>query len=613
MRLLMSHLPVSSGDAKHAAPCRAPGLAAALVLALALTGCANRQTTVVPSEGHITPPPKPAGEILAPVKSTTFAVPPPKPQIKPPTYSVVVNDVPVKELLQALARDTRENIDVHPGLTGLVSLNAINETLPAILERVSSQVSMRIQRERDVIFVLPDTPYLKTYRVNYVNMSRDVESRIGVSGEVGGGSAGAGGQGSGGGGSGSATTGAGNTSQTRVQSQSKNNFWELLQDNVRQILTSTRALNQTERDRAERAEAQRTAREERLAQAEAVARAGAGATALFKEAFSAPRPPLVGETRDEIVANPIAGTLSVLATERQHMLIQQHIDHVTQSAQRQVLIEATIVEVRLSDRYRAGVDWSRLKIGDRGFDIVQNLSAGNLGTPPAFVVSYINPTSRLGDIAAAIRLLEQFGNTRVLSSPKLMSLNNQTALLKVVNNAVYFTIQAQAGTILSSGASTPTAFTTTVHTVPVGVVMSVTPQINENGQVTISVRPTISSITGFKNDPNPALAGTGITNAVPEIQMREMESVLQVGNGQTVILGGLMQDEIRRARDQIPGAGSLSGIGDLFAYRDDETTRNELIIFLKPTVISNPSLDTDELKFYQRFLPQAQGRAVPAP
>ena len=111
-------------------------------------------------------------------------MPPPKPAVKPQTYSVVVNEVPVKDLLLALARDTKQNIDIHSGLHGLVSLNAINETLPAILERISKQVNMRYRLEGNTIIVSPDTPYVKTYRVNYVNMTRETTSTIGVSGEI---------------------------------------------------------------------------------------------------------------------------------------------------------------------------------------------------------------------------------------------------------------------------------------------------------------------------------------------------------------------------------------------------------------------------------------------
>jgi general secretion pathway protein D len=123
--------------------------------------------------------------------------------------------------------------------------------------------------------------------------------------------------------------------------------------------------------------------------------------------------------------------------------------------------------------------------------------------------------------------------------------------------------------------------------------MSVLPQVSENGTVSLTVRPTI----------NPALADAEVENLVPEIQVREMESMLQIGSGQTVVLGGLMQDNVRRDRDQVPFAGSLPTVGDAFAYRDEEVKKSELIVFLKPTVVANPSLDSDELKFFQRFLP----------
>src|SRR5690606_32921886 len=88
------------------------------------------------------------------------------------------------------------------------------------------------------------------------------------------------------------------------------------------------------------------------------------------------------------------------------------------------------------------------------------------------------------------------------------------------------------------------------------------------------------------------------------VQIREMESVLQVGTGQTVVLGGLMEDDIRHNREQIPGADEIGGLGEVFRFRDNRNIKRELVIFLKPTIVTNPSLQSDELKFYQRFLPQ---------
>jgi general secretion pathway protein D len=327
---------------------------------------------------------------------------------------------------------------------------------------------------------------------------------------------------------------------------------------------------------------------------------------------------------DDVIVNAISGTVTVNATEKQHQLVQQHLDSVISAIQRQVLIEATIVEVALSEKYQGGVDWSRLPITG-GASISQTL-LGGFGTgltqsgANLFQVGYVNPNSSLGNISATVKLLQEFGNTRVLSSPKLMALNNQTALLKVVDNVVYFEVQSTPA-VVSGSTITPGTTNTTAKTVAVGVVMSVTPQINEDGRVSLTVRPTVTRLNPdqpFVNDPNPNLAnpcgpvpaGTctipAVPNRVPQVQVREMESVLQVGSGQTVVLGGLMQDGAQRNRQQIPGADELSAAGELLRFRAESVIKTELMIFLRPIVVANPSLESDELRFFQRFLPQPE-------
>jgi len=305
-----------------------------------------------------------------------------------------------------------------------------------------------------------------------------------------------------------------------------------------------------------------------------------------------------------------------MATERQHLLIQQYMDGVGSASQRQVLIEATIAEVTLSKTYQAGVDWSRLSFSGGGFTFGQQL-LGQFGpglgaAPTGLTLGYSNNTSNTGNISATVKLLQQFGDTRVLSSPKLMALNSQTALLKVVDNVVYFTIQSQVsqGT---QGAGNLQSFTTTPNTVAVGVILSLTPQINDNGIVTLTVRPTITRVKDFVQDPNPALTvdqvnggalANPIKSLIPEIQVREMESVLQLVSGQTAILGGLMQDNVQRNTDSIPGLGNIPRVGELFSYRNDNVQKTELVIFIRPVVVTNPTINSDELKHLRRFLPE---------
>jgi len=595
--------------------CAVPALALAIVLGV--SGCANIKPYIPPSEGHIAKPQvkaEPDKAIPPPTRVSEF-VPPPKPVAKPQTYSVVVSEVPVKDLLVALARDTRQNIDVHPGISGLVSLNAVNETLPAILERVSKQVNMRYRLEANTIVVSPDTPYVKTYRVNYVNMTRETSSTIGVTGELAV-SGGAGGAASGGGGGGSSG------SSTVVRTVSKNDFWDQLRDNVRSILNSTRLQSLSAEAKGERLALIKQEQEMRVKQMEAASRAGQGASSLAASVVSSSggAQQQASLLPDDVVVNAISGTVTVNGTDKQHQLVQQHIDSIVNAMQRQVLIEATIVEVVLSEKYQGGVDWTRLPITG-GPSLAQSMLGGFGGGltqagANLFQIGYINTNSPVGNISATVKLLEEFGTTRVLSSPKLMALNNQTALLKVVDNVVYFEVTAQ--TTATQGVSN-TTFNTIAKTVAVGVVMGVTAQINDDGRVSLTVRPTISRVLRSVNDPNPALANPcgipvpvggcnikPITSPVPEVQVREMESVLQVGSGQTVILGGLMQDNARRDRQQIPGADQLSAAGELLRFRDESVSKSELMIFLRPTVVVNPSLESDELRFFQRFLPQPE-------
>jgi general secretion pathway protein D len=570
----------------------------ALASLVMMGGCVPPQAFDT-SSGHITQPSQPAvlAPPPAPVKAAP-ALPPPKPGAPVPTYTVVVNDVPVKDLLFSIARDTQYNIDLHPGISGNVSLNAVQEPLPAILERIARQANLRYELNGRTVSIMPDTPYVKTYAVNYVNVARNTTSSVGVAAQI----ASTGGGGIGGtGGSSSATTG--NSSTTTVSSESNNDLWAVLADNIRTILAGTRAVTQSNEQRAAQLDAEKAARAERVSQAEAASKAGAGAANLFTAAF-ANQP--VGDGKYDVAANPVAGTVTVLGTAKQQELVQQYLDRVMQSAQRQVLIEATIVEVSLKDQYRAGIDWSKALQGTTGWAL--NTLGGGTNALAGTLTPFIQAThTGSNGFTAAIDLLESFGNTKVLSSPKLMALNNQTALLKVVDNLVYFNVKADTTTTANVG--TTTTFTTTPQTVPVGIVMTMTPQINENGMVSLTVRPTISRNVGFVKDPNPSIPAD-IPNQVPVIQVREMESLLQIRSGQTVILGGLIQDDRNNARDGLPILSRPEGVGAVFGQHERINSQTELVIFLRPIVVVNPTLESDELRQFQRLLP-SNARSTP--
>lgn len=585
---------------------------------LAVSACAHK-SKVQPSKGHIDQPntsavetsnasTKAAGVIPKPVTNQIY-LPPPKPKTKEPVYSIVVYDTPVKEVLFAIARDSKLNIDIHPSIQGRVTLNAVDQTLPAILERISKQVDLTYKVQGNVLTIAPDQPVLRTYKIDYVNMSRDTRGFIGVDGQISSTSQSSSGIGAGTGAAatgGASTvtstsgTGATNSSRTSIISESKGRFWETLENNIRDIL-------------------QETDKEVMIA------RAGGGGslTAAEKTDINAKDAGVqsrnqIAERNDfreeyktlfaaNVISNRDAGVISVRATNRQHEKVQEFLDKVLNSAKRQVLIEATIVEVKLNDGFQAGVDWSRLNNSatNSGFTFEQTLGPqiSPSAITPGFVMGYLNPLSRIGNIAGSISLLSQFGETKVLSSPKLMVLNNQTAVLKVVDNLVYFTVQSQISQSVSvGGGANLQAFTTTPNTVPIGVVMSVTPQISDSGLVNINVRPTVSSFIRYVKDPNPQL-NSSFNQGIPEIRIREMESLLQINSGNIAILGGLMQDEISNNTDKVPGVSDVPGLGKLFTGQNKSTTKTELVIFLRPTVVANASLESDELANYKQFLP----------
>src|SRR6185436_15654075 len=210
---------------------RARGLAKVVVaaaIAAATAGCGL--PPVKPSANHVrAEEARPEGAIPAPVHVAP-ALPPPSPAVRPETYSVVVNNVRVQDLLFALARDAKLNVDVHPSVTGTVTLNAIDQTLPQLLGRISKQVDMRYEMDGQTLSVTRDTPFLRIYRIDYVNMARDATSLANLSTNVSGSGASPGG----GGGS-----GAQNNSTSVIKTTSVNSFWATLVANVRDLLRET--------------------------------------------------------------------------------------------------------------------------------------------------------------------------------------------------------------------------------------------------------------------------------------------------------------------------------------------------------------------------------------
>ncbi|MEM7563341.1 MAG: hypothetical protein AAF353_09860, partial [Pseudomonadota bacterium] len=251
---------------------------------------------------------------IPPVVEQVPIIAAPEPAEPLQTFTVVATDLPASELLFALARDARLNLDIDPSIDGRVSINAIDQTLPQILKRISRQVSLRFYLDGPNLVIEEDKPFVRLYRIDYLNIARTTKTSVGIETALGEGSDDAGGS-------------SGDSSAT-VTNESDNNFWETLEANI-DLLAD------------------------------------------------------VGGVDGTVISNRETGTISVMTSSAGHKSIQQFVDTVLGSARRQVLIEATVVEVTLNDDFQAGVDWSRIATGN-GWSIGQQLLTGTttLGSLP---------------------------------------------------------------------------------------------------------------------------------------------------------------------------------------------------------------------------------------
>ncbi|MBF0153872.1 MAG: SPOR domain-containing protein [Magnetococcales bacterium] len=445
-------------------------------------------------------------------------------------YTFAVNNMPVRDFVAGLARDAKMNVDVYPGMAARITLSVVDQTLPQILKRVARQAKVHCEIRDNVIILAPDRSLTRIYQVDYVNPEQGTEKRVKRKRNDRPGSA-----------SDVLADGAGGSA--------KGQFWEALTRSVQSILNQDGA---SERNR-------------------------------FAEDDSGQRPGIVSLNQD-------AGVLTIHATSAQHAQIKELIDRIQENAQRQVLIESTVVEVELNDRYQDGVDWAYLASTPAG--VMSGMEGPGRGAGVPFFPLPMRGNGAgaggNGSVTALVQALNQFGAVKVLSNPKIMAMNNQTAVLKVVENKIYFSLSGQG-----SGAGKG-MYDSQVHTVPVGLVMRVTPQIDAQDVVSMKVRPTISSISRWVNDPNPGLVrgntltGVESPNPVPEIRVREMESMLRVRNGQVAVLGGLMQERMDKSAAESTKAQDIPLIGGFFTKQKEASlTKTETVIFLRPVVVSS--------------------------
>ena len=279
-----------------------------------------------------------------------------------------------------------------------------------------------------------------------------------------------------------------------------------------------------------------------------------------------------------ISSNKSAGIISIFATDKEHTTIIKYLSDVEKSASAQVLIEAKVVEVSLSEFFQGGINWTSL--GKKNTITAANSVAVASG------IAYTALELFSSDIAASVSALETFGTTRTLSSPRIHAINNQKASLNFGDKLVYFKIDNNQNVTTTGTATANTStITSTKQEENIGVQLDITPSINlRTGEIIMSVKPQLSVQNGFVVDP---ASPSGISNKVPVIQTRTLDTIAKIKSGSVLVIGGLMKDTTSNTDNGVPFLQRIPILGWLFKSVSKDTKIVETVIFIKATILSS--------------------------
>jgi type II secretory pathway component GspD/PulD (secretin) len=503
------------------------------------------------------------------------------------TFTFRLENIPASQILELISKELDLGYEMDECGNQPVSLVGRNMPLLQIIESLEQQAGASVVMKGSQLSMRCEIDELRVYTLDYLSIARQMNDTSSLSSAIAGNPREL-----------SDRRDTGNRSELLLNNSQQHNLWQDIEQQIEQIIQaqikpvefSTRErIVDEEQDRAysnSRVQPDRRARPN-LRSATQVSSERRDITTTRKETRSG-----------RVIANPESGTVAVIAKPSQHRRVLHWLEQIQRRVDKQIVIEAVITEISLNDRYERGIDWNILR--RNGITAGLAVQGANL-VNPALILNAARSGNNT-DANVVLSLLEEFGRTAVLSSPRVVTMNQQAAVLKVIDNRVYFTtdVQTSAPTQNSPAFST---FTTQVQTVPVGFLMTVTPQIADNNAIQLRVRPTLSRIVGFVQDPNPALQQLNIVSRVPEVQTRELESILRLKSGEMALLGGLRQKENSGLDRGIPGSPQAL---DLLTESTNRTENHiELVVLLKATVLDSASASQHGNELQNRELASA--------
>lgn len=479
-----------------------------------------------------------------------------RPPADEPRFDIAVNDLPAQQFFMGLVDGTRYNMVVHPEVTGNITLNLRNVTISDVVTAARDVYGYEFERTAYGFQVLPTRLGARVFQINYLNMQRSGSSSTFVSaGTLQDAKSNNGGGADSGSDNGGGDSGGGGESRT--------------QRSVAGTQVSTVAPQ----------------------------------TSFWQELASALNAIVGGAEGRSVVVNPQSGVVVVRAMPPELREVESYLQAAQLIAERQVILEAKVLEVELSDGFQSGINWAavfdKVSLGQTGGGTVFNDSSGvsdwsgaNIpltpGVPPVAGV----PSTAFGGVfslavhddnfAGFVELLKTQGNVQVLSSPRISSMNNQKAIIKVGTDEFFVT---DVSTTTITGTATTT--TPNIELTPFfsGIALDVTPQISRDGVVTLHIHPSVSEVTDQQK--KITIAGIDQTLPLARSSVRESDSVVRARSGQLVVIGGLMQTKVRDQNARTPVLGDAPAVGGLFRQTKNRSTKSELVILLRPVVIES--------------------------
>jgi MSHA type pilus biogenesis protein MshL len=488
----------------------------------------------------------------------------------------VTDDVPLKDVLIELGRLADVDMEIDSSIQGGIVFRAQNRPFNEVIERISRLAGLRYEMQNGVLRVERDTPVVKTYPVDFLSFTRSSSSNIAITTSVLSSTVGGGGGGGGGGGD-SLSSG----SSAEISYENEGDFWTQLTAGLQAVVNYTPANRSSAPD---------------VVVANSAGGGGGGADGAAAGAGNI------------VNVNRQAGTVTVSAPDYVQGMVQDYLNKVSETVSSQVLIEAKIVEVTLNEQYQSGINWnqvfsSRFLTMDADFNNIDT-GIGNLTELVIGGTSAADPS-----LDAIVSLTEQFGTTRTLSSPRLHAMNNQQAVLTFAQNLVYFDVDVQREQQVSGDTVLPPLLTVDAEpvTVPIGIIISLQPVINtRTNEVTLSVRPTLSRVIDFVPDPSVAFLlaelDSTVSNQIPQIEVRELDSLMRMRSGQIMVLGGLLEQVGEDTDTGVPFLSEVPWVGNAFKAVNKQNQVRELFILVKATIVGNNSNyhDADQ-HIYKKF------------